>query len=75
MRCLRILHGQGGCSGGVCTCDDYESETDDWRTLFSKISEIETITGNDEKLVEMIADATEFDGPGLGPALGSSIPM
>ncbi|WP_159437186.1 nitrogenase component 1 [Mobilibacterium timonense] len=75
MRCLRILHGQGGCSGGVCTCDDYESETDDWRTLFSKISEIETITGNDEKLVEMIADATDSTAPDWLLLLGSPIPM
>lgn len=75
MRCLRILHGQGGCSGGVCTCDDYESETDDWRTLFSKISEIETITGNDEKLVEMIADATDSMDPDWVLLLGSPIPM
>lgn len=75
MRCLRILHGQGGCSGGVCTCDDYESETDDWRTLFSKISEIETITGNDEKLVEMIADATDSLDPDWVLLLGSPIPM
>ncbi len=75
MRCLRILHGQGGCSGGVCTCDDYESETDDWRTLFSKISEIETITGNDEKLVEMIADASDSMDPDWVLLLGSPIPM
>lgn len=75
MGCLRILHGQGGCSGGVCTCDDYESETDDWRTLFSKISEIETITGNDEKLVGMIADAADSVDPDWILLLGSPIPM
>lgn len=75
VRCLRVLHGQGGCSGGVCTCDDYESGTDDWRTLFSKISEIETITGNDEKLVEMIADAVASMDPDWVLILGSPIPM
>ena len=26
MRCLIILHGQGGCIGGVSTCDDFEKE-------------------------------------------------
>lgn len=75
MRCLIILHGQGGCIGGVSTCDDFEKELNEERILFTKISEIDTVTGNDDKLIHQIAaDSGEIEHDFIVIA-GSPIPM
>lgn len=75
MKCLIILHGQGGCIGGVSTCDDYEKKYNEERILFSKISEIDTVTGNDQKLIQQIAADSEEIACDFIVLCGSPIPM
>lgn len=75
MKCLIVLHGQGGCIGGVCTCDDIEQQTGDMNIVFTKISEVDTVIGNDEVMinrVESAVDALPFD---FILICGSPIPM
>ena len=75
MRCLIILHGQGGCIGGVSTCDDFEKEKNEERILFTKISEIDTVTGNDRKILnQIVLDSQEIEHDFIVIA-GSPIPM
>lgn len=75
MRCLIILHGQGGCIGGVSTCDDFEKEKNEERILFTKISEIDTVTGNDQKILnQIVSDSQEIEHDFIVIA-GSPIPM
>lgn len=75
MHCLIVLHGQGGCIGGVNTCDDFEKERNEERILFTKISEIDTVTGNDKKLIDQIvSDSQEIENDFIIVA-GSPIPM
>lgn len=75
MLCLIILHGQGGCIGGVSTCDDFEKEKNEERILFTKISEIDTVTGNDRKILnQIVLDSQEIEHDFIVIA-GSPIPM
>ena len=49
MRCLIILHGQGGCIGGVSTCDDFEKEKNENQQLQMKIVKLEAEMKNHKK--------------------------
>lgn len=75
MNCLIILHGQGGCIGGVSTCDDFEREEGSMQILFSKVSEIDVVTGNDEKILQQIEGAAEDIPCDFILICGSPIPI
>lgn len=75
MGCLAILHGQGGCIGGVNTCDNFEMNQSEMKLLFSKISEVDTVIGNDEKMFTQIEKAVEEIPCDFLVICGSPIPM
>lgn len=75
MNCLIVLHGQGGCVGGVNTCDDFEREEGEMKLLFSKVSEIDVVTGNDEKILQQIEMAVQAIPCDFILVCGSPIPI
>lgn len=75
MDCLIVLHGQGGCNGGVTTCDDFDKDFNQERMVFTKISEIDTVIGNDDKILEQVKRASEEIPCNFILICGSPIPM
>lgn len=59
----------------MSTCDDFEKEKNEERILFTKISEIDTVTGNDRKILnQIVLDSQEIEHDFIVIA-GSPIPM
>lgn len=75
MNCLTVLHGHGGCIGGVSTCDDFELDEHDMKIFFTKISEVDAVTGNDNKIIDMIVQAGKDIPCDFILLCGSPIPM
>lgn len=74
MDCLKVLHGQGGCTGNYCYADELRWIDGRKNVFHSAISEIEAITGNDRIVIGKIVRAQKDLECGFIAICGSPIP-
>jgi len=74
MDCLKVLHGQGGCTGNYCYADEFRWMDKKKNVFHTNISEIEAITGNDRIVIDKTVQAWKDLGSSFIAVCGSPIP-
>lgn len=74
MDCLKVLHGQGGCTGNYCYADEFRWMEKKKNVFHTNMSEIEAITGNDSIVIHKTVQAWKDLGCRFIAVCGSPIP-
>ena len=74
MNCLKVLHGQGGCTGNYCYADELRWMDRKKNVFHSGMSEIEAITGNDQIVIDKVVQAQKDLECDFVAICGSPIP-
>lgn len=74
MNCLKILHGQGGCTGNYCYADEFRWMDKKKNVFHSNMSEIEAIVGDDSIVINKTVQAQKDLECGFIAICSSPIP-
>ena len=74
MDCLKVLHGQGGCTGNYCYADEFRWMDKKKNVFHTNMSEIEAVTGNDSIVINKTVQAWKDLGCSFIAVCGSPIP-
>ena len=72
---LVVIHGSDGCIGNYAGYDEPRWYGSDSMVLYSELREIDTVLGNDEKLMRQIEEAVKIQRPAFICIAGTPVPM